>query len=53
MTKAMRELEEDKRAMKYEQVVIRIRFRNKFVLQGLFRPKEPGSDLIANTTSNP
>ena len=42
MTKMMRELENDKKAMKYEKVVIRIKFQNKFILQGLFRPKELG-----------
>lgn len=41
-TKAMRELEDDKKAMRYEQVVIRIRFKSSnLVLQGFFRPKEP------------
>ena len=38
----MRELENDKKAMKYEKVVIRIKFQNKIILQGLFRPKESG-----------
>ena len=40
MTKKMRELEQDKRAMKYSKVAIRICFKNKQTLQGLFRPKE-------------
>lgn len=45
MTKMMRELENDKKAMKYEKVVIRIKFQNKFILQGLFRPKEQVQEL--------
>jgi hypothetical protein len=46
MTKFMRELEEDKKAMKYEKIVIRVHFRNRMVLQALFRPKEPGLFFI-------
>jgi hypothetical protein len=42
MKKTMRELENDKKAMKYENVVVRIKLENKFILQGLFRPKETG-----------
>jgi hypothetical protein len=40
MTREMRELEEDKKAMRYETVAIRVKFKNQLVLQGLFRPKE-------------
>ena len=42
----MRELENDKKAMKYENVVVRIKLENKFILQGLFRPKETGCVLF-------
>ena len=45
-TKMMRDLEEDKKAMKYEQVVVRIKFKNSStILQGFFRPKEPSEIL--------
>lgn len=40
MTKQMRELEQDRKAMKYSQIVIRIAFKSRLVLQGFFRPKE-------------
>jgi tether containing UBX domain for GLUT4 len=57
MTKQMRELEQDKKAMKYSKVAIRICFKNRQVLQGLFRPKELVSTLYkfvkqSFTTSN-
>jgi len=45
MTKQMRELEQDKKAMKYAQVAIRICFKDRRVLQGFFRPKELVSTL--------
>lgn len=45
MTKQMRELEQDRKAMKYSKIVIRIVFKNRMVLQGLFRPKEKLSEL--------
>lgn len=40
MTRQMREIEQDKRAMRYSKVAIRICFKNRQTLQGLFRPKE-------------
>ena len=40
MTKQMREYQREKQAMKYSKVVIRICFKDRRVLQGLFRPKE-------------
>ncbi|RMZ95066.1 Tether containing UBX domain for GLUT4 [Brachionus plicatilis] len=45
MTKQMRELEKDRKAMKYSKIAIRIAFKNRMVLQGLFRPKELLSEL--------
>jgi tether containing UBX domain for GLUT4 len=46
MTKQMREMEQDRKAMKYTQIVVRIAFSNsRLVLQGLFRPKERVSNL--------
>lgn len=46
MTKQMREMEQDRKAMKYTQIVVRIAFANsRLVLQGLFRPKERVSAL--------
>lgn len=45
MTKKLRELEQDKKAMKYPQIVIRISFKDGLILQGLFRPKEKISAL--------
>lgn len=47
MTKQMRELEKDRKAMKYAKIVVRIAFKNRMVLQGLFRPKELLSELYA------
>ena len=48
MTKQMRELADDRRAMKYSQVVVRVAgFRDQLVLQGLFRPKEKVAALYA------
>jgi tether containing UBX domain for GLUT4 len=41
MTRQMRELEQDKKAMRYTNVVIRVIFQNRQTLQSLFRPKEP------------
>jgi hypothetical protein len=52
MTKQMRELEQDKRAMRYTQVVVRVVFKNRQTLQGLFRPKEPLSALYAFVQEN-
>jgi hypothetical protein len=52
MTKAMRDLEQDKKAMKYSQVVIRIAFKNRQVLQGFFRPKETISALYTFVRDN-
>ncbi len=45
MTRQMRELEQDKKAMRYTYIVIRIVFKNRQTLQGLFRPKESVSVL--------
>ncbi len=45
MTKQMRELEQDKKAMRYSKVAVRICFKNRQILQGLFRPKELVSSL--------
>ncbi|CAF0772899.1 unnamed protein product [Brachionus calyciflorus] len=45
MTKQMRELEKDRKAMKYSKIVVRVVFKNRMVLQGLFRPKELLSEL--------
>lgn len=45
LTKQMRELEQDRKAMKYSKIVIRVVFKNRIVLQGLFRPKEKLSEL--------
>jgi tether containing UBX domain for GLUT4 len=47
MTRQIRELEQDKKAMRYTQVVIRVVFPNRQTLQGLFRPKESVSALYA------
>jgi hypothetical protein len=52
MTKAMKELEQDKKAMRYSKVVIRIAFKNRFVLQGFFRPKENISALYKFVKEN-
>lgn len=40
MTKKMRELEEDKKVMRYPYIAIRICFKNRSFIQGIFRPKE-------------
>lgn len=40
MTKQMRELEQDKKAMRYPYVAIRVCFKDRSFLQGFFRPKE-------------
>ena len=45
MTKQMRELEQDRKAMRYTHLVIRVVFKDRQTLQGLFRPKEPVSAL--------
>lgn len=52
MTKAMKELEQDKKAMRYSKVVIRIAFKNRLVLQGFFRPKESISALYKFVKEN-
>ena len=52
MTKQMRELEQDRKAMRYTHIAVRIVFRNKQTLQGLFRPKEPLSALYAFVREN-
>jgi tether containing UBX domain for GLUT4 len=45
MTRQMRELEQDKKAMKYSKIAVRVQFKNRLGLQGLFRPKELISQL--------
>ncbi len=52
MTKAMKELEQDKKAMRYSKIVIRIAFKNRLVLQGFFRPKENISALYKFVKEN-
>lgn len=47
MTRQMRELEQDRKAMRYSQIVIRVAFNDGLVLQGFFRPKEPVSALYS------
>lgn len=45
MTRQMRELEQDKKAMRYPYVAVRIYFNDRSFLQGFFRPKELMSSL--------
>ncbi len=49
MTRQMRELADDRKAMRYAQVVVRVAgFRGtSLVLQGLFRPKESVAALYS------
>jgi tether containing UBX domain for GLUT4 len=52
MTAKLRELDQDKKAMKYTKVVMRVLFKNGLCLQGLFRPKEPLSSLYQFVRDN-
>lgn len=52
MTRQMRELEQDKKAMKYPQIAIRVCFRDRKILQGIFRPKELASALYKFVAQN-
>ena len=41
--KSLKEAIHEEKYSKYERVVVRVQFPNKFVLQGVFQPRETGN----------
>lgn len=52
MTKQMREQEQDLKALKYPNTAIRVCFKNRTYLQGIFRPKETAAALYKFVADN-
>lgn len=42
MTKAMKQAQAEAVFDQYDRIVIRVQFSDRLILQGLFRPREPG-----------